>query len=69
MSVDVPWIAESCKRCGRPLKTDTSRELGYGPVCMQKVEAEIEQAQTGLEDFFNEVDLFVQSGGKLIFKK
>jgi hypothetical protein len=54
MSNAVPWIAENCRRCGRPLKTDSSRENGYGPVCMQKVEADQEQAQTDIEEYINE---------------
>lgn len=26
-----------CAGCGRKLKTETSRELGYGPVCYGKI--------------------------------
>jgi uncharacterized Zn finger protein (UPF0148 family) len=53
MSNAVPWIAETCRRCGRPLKTDSSRGLGYGPVCLQKVEADQEEAQTRIEEYIN----------------
>lgn len=28
---------ESCGRCGRKLKTEKSKEIGYGPVCYKKV--------------------------------
>jgi hypothetical protein len=45
------WIAEFCGRCGRPLKTDKSREAGYGPVCLRKVEEEKEKRQTDIEEF------------------
>ena len=24
---------EKCKRCGRPLKSEKSRKIGYGPSC------------------------------------
>ena len=27
-----------CKRCGRKLKTDEARELGFGPVCLLKLQ-------------------------------
>lgn len=27
----------NCKRCGRELKSEESRELGYGPVCYSKI--------------------------------
>lgn len=29
-----------CKRCGRKLKTDEARELGFGPVCLLKAKTE-----------------------------
>ncbi len=28
-----------CKRCNRPLKTEKSLEVGYGPVCKKKQDA------------------------------
>jgi hypothetical protein len=27
---------KTCKRCGRKLKSETARSLGYGPVCWKK---------------------------------
>lgn len=39
---------ETCRRCGRKLKTEKSIELGFGRVCYQKyLEA---QAQIGFMD-------------------
>ncbi|MFA9459098.1 DUF6011 domain-containing protein [Halalkalibacter sp. AB-rgal2] len=29
-----------CKRCGRVLKSDSSRKKGYGPTCAKKVAEE-----------------------------
>ena len=29
-----------CKRCGRPLKDEHARAIGYGKECQQKAEAE-----------------------------
>jgi hypothetical protein len=26
-----------CKRCGRPLKDEISRKVGYGPECFKKI--------------------------------
>lgn len=26
-----------CKRCNRPLKTEFSKRLGYGPTCLKKL--------------------------------
>lgn len=34
---------ETCGRCGRKLKTEKSKEIGYGPVCHKKMLAEKEQ--------------------------
>jgi hypothetical protein len=33
---------EQCGRCGRKLKTEASRQAGFGPVCKRKWEAAIE---------------------------
>jgi ribosomal protein L37E len=30
---------EQCGRCGRKLKTEASRQAGFGPVCKRKWEA------------------------------
>ena len=40
MILDHP-ISNICKRCGRPLKNQKSRELGYGLICYQKHAASI----------------------------
>lgn len=29
-----------CKRCGRKLKSETSRKRGYGPACYSKIGAD-----------------------------
>lgn len=31
----------ACRRCGRPLKTEEARAIGYGKECQTKAEAEI----------------------------
>lgn len=44
---------ESCGRCGRKLKTEKSKEIGYGPVCHKKVLAaanEVPEGQLNIED-------------------
>lgn len=38
-----------CKRCGRKLKTDEAKELGFGPVCLLKVKTEIKHPLFGGE--------------------
>jgi hypothetical protein len=48
------WIAETCGRCGKPLKTDKSRELGYGPVCIRKVEEQRAKDQTVIDEYIEE---------------
>lgn len=32
-----PEEHEFCLRCGRKLRSDESRILGYGPMCLQKI--------------------------------
>lgn len=39
-----------CKRCGRILKDCDSQKLGYGPVCLKKIQ-EDNQVQSDLFDF------------------
>lgn len=29
-----------CLRCGRKLKTDEARQIGYGTICMKKMQSE-----------------------------
>lgn len=36
---------ENCGRCGRELKTEKSKLVGYGPVCKRKVDAEAERSE------------------------
>lgn len=46
---------ETCGRCGRKLKTEKSKEIGYGPVCHKKVLADRElppEGQTVIDEFF-----------------
>lgn len=26
-----------CRRCGRKLKTDEARQIGFGPICLEKM--------------------------------
>lgn len=45
---------ETCGRCGRKLKTEKSKEIGYGPVCHKKVLAaanEVPAGQTVIDEF------------------
>jgi Family of unknown function (DUF6011) len=62
----VPWIFETCGRCGRPLKTEKSRELGYGPVCIRKIEAERERQQTTIDDYLTDDQKSLLEGYKAI---
>ena len=39
-----------CKRCGRTLSTPESRAIGYGPVCLKKVQDD-ENIQCDLFNF------------------
>lgn len=42
-----------CERCGRPLKTQTSIKVGYGPVCKRKhdvAEAEFLKIQVTIDE-------------------
>ena len=38
-----------CKRCGRKLKSENSRNKGYGPDCFKKVMEEKKQADDHME--------------------
>ena len=38
-----------CKRCGRKLKTDEAKELGFGPVCLLKAKTETKHPLFGGE--------------------
>lgn len=43
----------NCKRCGKPLKTVKSIDIGYGPVCKKKqaeADAEFEKIQITLDE-------------------
>lgn len=42
-------LYERCIRCGRKLKTDESKELGFGKVCWKK-----QQVETASKKLFNE---------------
>lgn len=33
-------LYEQCQRCGRRLRSQEAREIGYGRVCLKKVQAE-----------------------------
>lgn len=42
-----------CKRCGKPLKTTKSIDVGYGPVCKRKqdaADAEFEKRQVTIDE-------------------
>ena len=45
---------KKCRRCGKPLKTPKSQELGFGPTCYKKYLAEKD----------NRKALFSLTGGK-----
>lgn len=51
MQNKVPWIFETCARCGKPLKNDQSREAGFGPVCMKKHAADMARAQISIDEY------------------
>ena len=36
---------ETCTRCGRKLKTVKSIEIGFGPVCYKKYQAELAEEE------------------------
>lgn len=43
-----------CKRCGRTLKDVDSQRIGYGPICLKKLQ-EDKYMQMDLFDFESEV--------------
>lgn len=43
-------IHENCGRCGRKLKTDKSRLIGYGPTCKKIVEIEEAKLQITIDE-------------------
>ena len=43
-------IYENCGRCGRKLKTDKSRQIGYGPTCKRMVDEAEARLQMTLAD-------------------
>lgn len=47
-----------CKRCNRPLRTEISRDVGYGPVCAKKQKQEDDErfnrAQITIFEFVEE---------------
>ena len=50
----------NCKRCGRVLKTEKSREIGFGPVCHKKhqqvvADAEFEKNQVTIDEVIGRV--------------
>ena len=36
--IKCPYQHSHCLRCGRKLKSDTAKHLGYGKICWQKVQ-------------------------------
>lgn len=42
----------TCGRCGRPLKTKKSREVGYGPICflVKTAAEEVPKGQLMIDD-------------------
>ena len=36
----MPILYEKCLRCGRKLKSESSKELGFGKVCWEKYNSE-----------------------------
>ena len=40
MEVKMQKLHETCLRCGRKLKTEQSKELGFGKVCWEKYNSE-----------------------------
>ena len=50
-------LYEVCLRCGRKLKSDNSKILGYGKVCLQKKRASsVTQALFDIPDIWNSND-------------
>lgn len=48
--IDMLGIFEHCGRCGRKLKTDKSRLIGYGPTCKKIVEQEEVKLQVTIDE-------------------
>ena len=40
MNIIEPELHENCLRCGRKLRSDESKILGYGPTCWEKSKQE-----------------------------
>ena len=36
----MPILYEKCLRCGRKLKSESSKELGFGKICWEKYNSE-----------------------------
>lgn len=41
---------EYCGRCGRKLKSERSRETGFGPVCKRKHDADLAAQQVTIDE-------------------
>lgn len=41
MNIIEPELHENCLRCGRKLRSEESKILGYGPICWEKHTAEM----------------------------
>lgn len=47
------WQMSTCKRCNRPLRTQKSIDVGYGPICKRKhdeAEEEFLKRQITIDD-------------------
>lgn len=57
----------ACKRCGRPLRSEKSREVGIGATCKKKQaaeDAEFERIQMNIYDILTQQDGEGQANGK-----
>ncbi|MEW9124870.1 MAG: DUF6011 domain-containing protein [Thermotaleaceae bacterium] len=53
-----------CKRCGRKLKSETSRRRGYGPACYRKIGSD-EKKDTEEPKHIEKIEQVKQLGGQL----
>ena len=55
--VDMSELYEVCLRCGRKLRSESSKTLGYGKICFQKQRANnVTQALFDVPDIRNSYD-------------
>lgn len=51
-----------CQRCGRVLRSETSRRLGYGPTCLRRIQAAIQTSDAPAAQLDKAVELIADGG-------